>query len=1201
LKALEQDSAGQGQHFLDEACAGDAALRAEVGALLEAHARAGPFLAAPALGVNATVDAPPAVESPGTRIGPYKLLEQIGEGGFGVVFLAEQLEPMRRKVAVKVLKPGMDSRQVIARFEAERQALALMDHPNIAHVLGGGATLSGRPYVVMELVRGVAITVFCDENRLPVRERLGLFVDVCNAVQHAHQKGVIHRDLKPSNVLVTRHDTTAVVKVIDFGVAKALGQELTDKTLFTGFAQMVGTPLYMSPEQAGQSGLDVDTRSDIYSLGVLLYELLTGTTPFNKERLKAVTYDELRRIIREEEPPRPSTRLSTLGPAGHTASEQRQSDLGRLRRLLHGELDWIVMKALEKDRGRRYETASAFAADVRHYLNDEPVQARPASVWYRAGKFARRNRVALAITALILLTALALAGSLGWSLQERAARRATTRQGVSQSLQEATALLRRGNAGEASAASRKAEGFLAGGGEAAEDLAQAISQARNDVETLSLLQEARLRRIAFHRGIFATSAAEPAFAAAFAQYGLDLDALTPEEAAARIADSAIRDNLVAALDEWAFVVKRDQHGEDRLLAIARRVDHDAWRNQFRKLGPRTDRKDDLVLLAEQPEVLAQPPASLALLGEALFRVGAEQEAVKLLRRGQCLHPGDFWINQELGLSLTQMKGSRPADAEEAVGFLRVTLPIRPRSPGVHNNLAIVLHQAGQLAEAAYHYHQAITLANEMGEEYLDARRSLGNLEYQRGNYRAALDQFDQVLKRCDKYPTGHCNRGYALAGLGRLEEAAEALHKALAFQREMQEQGRRPREDIRADAYLELGKIRAKQKKWQAAHACLWQAQQFNAEWLKKSLKAYPDVPFYMGQALEHLGRRDEAIRAYEESLKLNPWNIACLNSLGSAHWRRKTRDGFAQAEELYRKALSLKSDDAKIWANLGAVLNDTGRYMEAVKCIEESARLDSKHATTYYNLGIALVGLNRLADAEKAYRKALELDENYAHAHCNLGGVLRRQGRFQEALACYRRGDELGRKTPGWAYPSERWLKDAVRLVELDDMFAAVMRGEPPPTKPNDFFGVSEFALSWKKRPAMAVQLYSEGLKKLPITGEFKVTQFYNGACAACLAATGKGQDALELDDTERGRLRGQALHWLQAALAIEKERVEKASAAQRVAARKRVEHWLVDTDVAVLRDPVSLAKLPAEERDDCLRFWTDVLAFQAQLRPSP
>jgi serine/threonine protein kinase/tetratricopeptide (TPR) repeat protein len=392
--------------YLDRACAGDAGLRERVEQLLQARVEAESFLEAPAPLPGTTIEST-GDECPGTVLGPYKLLEQIGEGGFGRVFMAEQQQPLRRKVAVKVLKPGMDSKQVIARFEVERQALALMDHPHIARVLDAGTTVRGRPYFVMELVRGVPITAYCDQNHLTPRERLALFLPVCQAVQHAHQKGVIHRDLKPSNVLVTLHDGIPVVKVIDFGIAKALGQQLTDKTLFTGFAQMIGTPLYMSPEQAEMSGLDIDTRSDLYSLGVLLYELLTGTTPVDKNRLQQAAFDEIRRIIREEEPERPSTRISTLGQAASTASANRGSDPRRLSQLFRGELDWIVMKALEKDRNRRYETAASFAADVQRYLHDEPVQACPPSTSYKLRKFARKHRLFLATAAAFALLLLA--------------------------------------------------------------------------------------------------------------------------------------------------------------------------------------------------------------------------------------------------------------------------------------------------------------------------------------------------------------------------------------------------------------------------------------------------------------------------------------------------------------------------------------------------------------------------------------------------------------------------------------------------------------------------------------------------------------------------------------------------------------------------------------------------------------------------
>src|SRR5262245_35458459 len=360
LGALERANPEDRYAYIEGACTGDSDLRRRVSVLLEAHqASVGPLDCPPPAFVPTIIEKP-VTELPGTVIGPYKLLEQIGEGGMGTVYVAEQKQPVRRTVALKVIKPGMDTREVIARFEAERQALAMMNHPNIAKVLDAGATAAGRPYFVMELVKGTPITDFCDQQKLETRERLRLFVTLCQAVQHAHQKGLIHRDLKPSNVLVEMHDVTPVPKIIDFGVAKAIGQQLTEATLYTGFSQMVGTPLYMSPEQAGQSSLDVDTRSDIYSLGVLLYELLTGATPLDKERFKSAGYDEIRRIIREEEPTKPSTKLSTAGGLPALAAN-RGTEPAQLTRLVRGELDWIVMKALEKDRNCRYETASALA------------------------------------------------------------------------------------------------------------------------------------------------------------------------------------------------------------------------------------------------------------------------------------------------------------------------------------------------------------------------------------------------------------------------------------------------------------------------------------------------------------------------------------------------------------------------------------------------------------------------------------------------------------------------------------------------------------------------------------------------------------------------------------------------------------------------------------------------------------------------
>jgi serine/threonine protein kinase len=372
--------------------------RHEVMALLAAH----PLTEAPASAPAAAATIATA-EGPDTLIGPYKLLEQIGEGGFGTVHAAEQQAPIRRRVALKIVKPGMDSKQVLARFEQERQALALMDHPNIARVFDGGSTPNGRPFFVMELVKGAPITEYCDRERLTAVDRLHLFVDVVRAVQHAHQKGVIHRDLKPSNVLVTVVDGKPIPKVIDFGVAKATQGRLTEHTLFTEHKQMIGTPLYMSPEQAQLSGVDVDTRSDVYSLGVMLYELLTGTTPFRKEELETAGMLEMFRMLREVEPPRPSTRVATLGATTSAIAAQRRVEPRRLGGMLRGDLDWIVMKCLEKERGRRYETANDLARDVERHLAGEAVLAAPPAIAYRLRKFVRRYRVQVAAAALVFV------------------------------------------------------------------------------------------------------------------------------------------------------------------------------------------------------------------------------------------------------------------------------------------------------------------------------------------------------------------------------------------------------------------------------------------------------------------------------------------------------------------------------------------------------------------------------------------------------------------------------------------------------------------------------------------------------------------------------------------------------------------------------------------------------------------------------
>lgn len=402
LEAIEFDDASRRSEFVKKVCGDNLELRASVEELLAAHESSDymldrqlvaghPIDTSPALSLS-QVQSDVTTEHVGTLVGSFRLMEQIGEGGFGLVFVAQQEHPVKRKVALKIIKPGTFSKEVIARFELERQALAMMDHPNIAQVFDAGVTEDGRPYFVMELVRGLPITEYCDNYQLGLEDRVRLFQDVCAAVQHAHQKGIIHRDLKPSNVMVTLHDDKAIVKVIDFGVAKAMSDDLTERTIYTRFYSMIGTPLYMSPEQAQMSGLDVDTRSDIYSLGVMLYELLVGTTPFERERLSSAGFDELRQIIREEDPPIPSHRVSTLGNRLTTVAVARRTQPSRLQSAIRGDLDWIVMNAMEKDRNRRNESAASLASDLRRFLDQQPIDARPPSTLYQLAKFTRRHR-----------------------------------------------------------------------------------------------------------------------------------------------------------------------------------------------------------------------------------------------------------------------------------------------------------------------------------------------------------------------------------------------------------------------------------------------------------------------------------------------------------------------------------------------------------------------------------------------------------------------------------------------------------------------------------------------------------------------------------------------------------------------------------------------------------------------------------------
>jgi serine/threonine protein kinase/tetratricopeptide (TPR) repeat protein len=772
LQAIEIDSAEARSSYLDQACGDDQHLRGQLDALLGAHQRPPRLLVVTDLSLPSRDEAP-TEERPGSTIGPYTLLEQIGEGGMGAVYLADQTQPVRRKVALKIIKPGMDSKQVVARFETERQALAMMDHPNIAKVFDGGTTDSGRPYFVMELVGGVPITEYCDREQLSIHQRLELFVLVCRAMQHAHQKGIIHRDLKPSNVMVSLHDGVAVPKVIDFGIAKATDQSLTEHTLLTGVMQLVGTPLYMSPEQAGMPGIDIDTRSDIYSLGVLLYELLTGSTPFDGETFRKAAIGELQRIIREVDPPTPSTRLSELGATLSTVSSNRQADARKLAHSVRGELDWIVMKALEKDRTRRYETANDFAADVMRHLTDQPVEACPPSRLYHLQKFVRRHRSRIAALGLIGVLGLALAVAVGWQSVERAARRAETASAVTQALDAAERSMRLTKWPDAMAAVSQVEALLGPGG-GNDVLRQRSRRLRDDLTMVLRLDEIRQEMSAVKDDHFDTGLADRLYGEAFRDYGIEVESLEPDAVASKMPAGSVREELVAALDD-GMRIRRGMHKKDdrdwkRLLAAARAADPDPWRNRVREAWARGDRKALRDLASSAPLDRLHPCDVLLLEGNL-----DPDPAVVLLREAQQRRPGDFWLNHTLGMRL---HGMHPPRNDESLGYLRAASALRPESPGAILNVGHVLKHADRTDEAIAAYEQAIRLK----PDYAMAYSNLGGALSDAGRFDEAISACRTAIRLNHNSSAAHGNLGRALTQIGELDEAIAALRVAMRLE-----------------------------------------------------------------------------------------------------------------------------------------------------------------------------------------------------------------------------------------------------------------------------------------------------------------------------------------------------------------------------------------------------------------------------------
>jgi tetratricopeptide (TPR) repeat protein len=1007
------------REYVRQACGGDEARIAQVEALLAAADAPDSLLDRPGAGTpGATIDQP-ATERPGTVIGPYKLIEPIGEGGMGTVWMAQQTQPVKRLVAIKLIKAGMDSAQVIARFEAERQALALMDHPNIARVLDGGTvgkdeggrmkdekeaasssgssfiphpSSFGRPYFVMDLVKGVPITRYCDAHHLTPRQRLELFIPVCQAIQHAHHKGIIHRDLKPSNVLVAPYDGKPVPKVIDFGVAKAAGQQLTDRTLVTGFGAVVGTLEYMSPEQAELNNHDIDTRSDIYALGVLLYELLAGSPPFSRKELEKAGMVEMLRVIREQEPSKPSRKLSTAAGLP-TLAANRGTEPAKLTRLVRGELDWIVMKALEKDRTRRYETANGFAMDVQRYLADEPVVACPPSAGYRLRKFARRNRGRLAVAAVLGVALLAVvgvtAGSIGWMARDREARLARLTGQVETILEEAARLSREQKWSEARTALERAEAVTAD--EADDALRQRIADARRDLAFVAELDRIRQERAATVEGKFNDAGAAEHYAEAFRAYGLDVDALSAEEVAARLQGKpALAVAVAAALDDWVDARRfgAEEMSWKPLVAVARRLDPDPLRDRLRAVwGQRITRElqTDLLRLAGSIDVKAQRPATLQALARTLNRVGLAGAALRILLDGRRAYPGDFWLNYALGNQLFLRR-----DYAGMLLYCSAAVSLRPDSSFAHNSLGIALDQQRKPDEAVAEYRLAIELDPKNGVAHSNLGNALGN----QGKLDEAIACHQKAIKINPKYASAHHNLGVVLHRLHKLDDASACFRKAIEIYPSY------------ALAHYGLGAVLLDQRKLDDAIACFETV---------INLNRYDAAAHYsLGNALRDQGKLDDAIAEYRKAIAIDPRYSYAHHNLGVVLFRQKKLD---EAIAEYRKAIAFDPNNAFAHYNLGVALSQQNKLDEAITEYRTAVAIDPKYLNAHYHLGNALRNQGKLDEAIAEYRKASALGPQHLGVHYNLANACARLGRWEEALATMDKVAELAPADPWHPY----------------------------------------------------------------------------------------------------------------------------------------------------------------------------------------
>jgi serine/threonine protein kinase/Flp pilus assembly protein TadD len=1088
----------------------------------------------------------------------YRILRPHAKGGLGEVLVAEDVE-LHREVALKEIQ-RVHAHDAVSRgrFLLEAEVTGRLEHPGIVPVYGLGQYADGRPFYAMRFIHGdnlkEAIRRFHEvekpgrdagERRLALRQLLGRFVDVCNAVAYAHSRGVLHRDLKPGNIMLGKYGETLVV---DWGLAKSVGsrqnaegsEEVTEATLrpssgsgvaATEMGSAIGTPAYMSPEQAAGQLDKLGPATDIYSLGATLYTLLTGRTPFEGE----IDRGRVLQKVQHGDFPAPRKLISDLPRA----------------------LDAVCLKAMAVKPEDRYPNTRALAADIEHWMADEPVTAYREPLPPRAQRWARHHKPLVAgLTALLAALLVLGGGGATWLYQQHAAAEREARA----SLEEARQALADEQYPRAQAAAERAAGRLAGGGSSA--LRQQAEQLLADVSMVRRMEDARLAGAATIDGQYDFKSRDRALTLAFAEYGLDVETADADEVVQRIAGSAVRAQLVAALDDWASTRAQADQSAQRLRSLANRADGDPWRARLRDL---LEQKDLAALeaMVREEDALKQPPATLYMLGRALYDNGAGPAAAAMLARAQERFPGDFWINETLGVVLCELQPPQP---DEAARYLTAALALHNDSTLAYVNLGKALHDKRDLDGAIRCFRRAL----EIDPKNPDAHNGLGAGLYARKDLDGALRCFRTALELDHKFALAHNNLGLALRPKGDLDGAVRCFRTAIELN---------PKYD---GAYSNLGNALYFRKDLGGA-----------IRWYNAAIKINPNnagAQTNLGAVLRDKNDLDGAIRCHRIAIEINPKLGEAHNNLGDA---LRDKGDLPGAIRSHRTAIEIDPKFVAAHNNLGMDLKKAGDLDGAIRCYRTAIEFDTKYAAAHINLGNALFAKGDLEEAIRSYRTAIEIDPELGRAHGALGQALIAQGDFAEARTATQRALQLLPKDPLYPLVSQQ-LQTCENFLALDSKLTAVLKGEAIPAAADEQLGLAKLCQEHKKLYAAAARFFADAFASEPKRAEdLRIQARYNAACVAALAGCGQGKDTAKLDDKERTRLRRQALIWLRADLKQYAQLVDKNDNKARVLVQERMQHWQQDTDFTGVRGD-ALAKLPEAERQEWQKLWDDVEAMR-------